>query len=199
MTFPWHVTPTPRSRRCGWTSSRSGRGPPSGYSRRWATTTGTAAGGSGSPSRWSFGNPAAGAGFRPPIFSITGGNMSFHVFVRRLGPVLGVLLALAALTASGAQAQTSTGAVRGYVKNANGVPLADAEVRAKSVATGVVRSGSAHTDGFYTLVGLAPGAYDLTARRIGSAPQTRRGEVQIGATFTADFTLTAGAGPLEAG
>src|SRR5439155_1071748 len=31
--------------------------------RRWATTTGIASGGSGSPSRWSFGNPAAGARF----------------------------------------------------------------------------------------------------------------------------------------
>ncbi len=124
--------------------------------------------------------------------------MRFHAFVRHVGLVLGVLLALAGLTASGAQAQTSTGAIRGYVKDANGVPLADAQVQAKSVATGVARSSSAHTDGFYTLVGLVPGTYDLTARHIGSAPQTRRVEVQIGATVTADFTLKAGAVQLEA-
>jgi len=119
--------------------------------------------------------------------------MSFHAFVRPFGHLLLLAGVLAATAPRPAAAQTTTGTIRGSVKSASGGALADAEVQAKNVATGVVRTASAHADGSYILVGLVPAFYDVSARRIGSAPQTRRVEVLIGATLSLDFTLTAGA------
>jgi hypothetical protein len=118
--------------------------------------------------------------------------MSFHAFVRPFGR-LALLAGLLAAAPRPAAAQTTTGTIRGSVKSASGGALADAEVQAKNVGTGVVRTASAHADGSYILVGLTPAFYDVSARRIGSAPQTRRVEVLIGATLSLDFTLAAGA------
>src|SRR5260370_10463406 len=127
-----------------------------------------------------------------------GGIMSFHAFVRPCGR-LALLAGILAAAPRPAAAQTTTGTIRGSVKSASGGALADAEVQAKNVATGVVRTASAHADGSYILVGLAPAFYDVSARRIGSAPQTRRVEVLIGATLSLDFTLAAGAVQLTEG
>src|SRR5574341_347981 len=94
-------------------------------------------------------------------------------------------------------AQTTTGTVRGYIKDQNGAPVA-AEVQARQTETGVVRSATAHSDGSYILPGLTPGNYELTVRQIGFGPQRRPVVVQIGATLLADFTLQAGALELQA-
>src|SRR6059036_275884 len=95
-------------------------------------------------------------------------------------------------------AQTTTGTVRGYVKDQNGTPVADAEVQARQVETGIVRSTTGHADGSYILPGLTPGNYDLSVRKIGFGPQRRQVVVQIGATTPADFTVQAGAVELQA-
>ena len=49
--------------------------------------------------------------------------------------------ALLAFTPS-LNAQTTTGTVRGYVKDQNGAAVADAEVSARNVSTGVTRSST---------------------------------------------------------
>ena len=108
--------------------------------------------------------------------------------IRRLGGVLaigGLLL----LAADRAAAQTTTGTIRGYVRDSSGAPLAAAEVQAKNAGTGIARSATTNADGSYVLPGLAPAAYDITTRHIGHSPQTRRVTVQIGSTMLADFTL----------
>ncbi len=94
-------------------------------------------------------------------------------------------------------AQTTTGTVRGYVRDQNGTGVA-AEVQARNTETGVVRSATAHGDGSYILPGLVPGNYELSVRLIGFGPQRRPVIVQIGATLLADFTLQAGAVELQA-
>src|SRR5260370_29624467 len=53
-------------------------------------------------------------------------------------------------------AQTTTGTVRGYVKDQNGSPVGDAEGQARQTETGVVRSTASHSDGSYILPGLVP-------------------------------------------
>jgi outer membrane receptor protein involved in Fe transport len=53
-----------------------------------------------------------------------------------------------------------------------------------------VRGTSSRDDGFYVLAGLVPGTYEVTVRRIGSSPQTRRVVVQIGATSLENFALS---------
>src|SRR3989441_642155 len=95
-------------------------------------------------------------------------------------------------------AQTSTGTVRGYVRDPSGAPLGGTAVEARNVQTGVLRTATTLPDGFYVLPGLVPGTYDLTARRIGHVPQRRQVAVLIGATLLAEFALPPGAVEIEA-
>ena len=80
------------------------------------------------------------------------------------------------------RAQTTTGTVRGYVKDQNGAPVADAEVQARQTETGIVRSTVSRTDGSYIIPGLVPAEYELSVRKIGYTPQRRPITAQIGAT-----------------
>jgi hypothetical protein len=103
------------------------------------------------------------------------------------------VLGLIVLGAGTAAAQTTTGTIRGYVRDQNGLALTGADVQARNVATGVARSATTNAEGAYVLPGLAPATYELTARHIGNAPQGRRVVVQIGATLMTDFALPTGA------
>lgn len=90
---------------------------------------------------------------------------------------------------SGASAQTTTGTVRGTITSA-GAPVASAQIQLRNPSTGVQRGTTSREDGTYTLAGLAPATYEMTVRRIGSAPQTRTVVVQIGATQIQDFAIS---------
>jgi hypothetical protein len=105
---------------------------------------------------------------------------------------------LCATLASSASAQNSTGTVRGTVTGANGEPLADAQITARNPETGAQRGATSRADGSYVLPGLVPATYELTARHIGTTPQTRRVVVQIGATQIQDWALVTAAAQLEA-
>lgn len=124
--------------------------------------------------------------------------MKSHGFVQGVGLGRWLLLAAVLTLPVRGSAQTSTGTIRGYVKDANGNPVSGAEVQAKNVATGVMRSATSRPDGAYVLPGLTPEAYELVARAIGHSPQGRRVVVAVGATLIVDFTLTAGAVELAA-
>src|SRR2546427_5317152 len=108
-----------------------------------------------------------------------------------------VCLALLALPLS-LCAQTTTGTVRGYVKDQNGAPVADAELSARQTETGILRSATTRSDGSYIIPGLVPGNYELAVRKIGFGPQRRQVVVQIGATSPVDVTMQAGAVELQA-
>src|SRR6266568_6015425 len=95
-------------------------------------------------------------------------------------------------------AQTTTGTVRGYIKDQNAAAVPDAEIQVTNTATGVARSTSSRTDGSYVLPGLVPATYDLAVRKIGFTPQRRQVVVQIGATQQIDVSLQAGAVELQA-
>lgn len=112
--------------------------------------------------------------------------------MQRLGGML-ALCALSFLAAAGVAAQTTTGTVRGHVRDQNGAPLAAAEVQARNASTGVLRTTTTRQDGSYALPGLVPATYELSVRAIGHSPQTRQLVVQVGATLLADFSLQAGA------
>lgn len=79
-------------------------------------------------------------------------------------------------------AQTSTGAVRGYV-TVSGAPVSDAQVIARLAATNETRSASTNSAGFYYLPGLRPGTYEITVRRVGLQPQSRTIVLPIGQTL----------------
>src|SRR6266576_719789 len=95
-------------------------------------------------------------------------------------------------------AQTTTGTIRGYVKDQNGTAVADADVQARNTESGVTRSTTSRSDGTYILPGLPPAGYELSVRKIGYGPQRRPVIVQIGATQLVDFTLQQGAVELQA-
>ena len=94
-------------------------------------------------------------------------------------------------------AQTSTGTIRGTVTGEGGIAITGADIMAKNLATGVMRSTTSRADGFYVLPGLVPASYELTARNIGSGAVTRMVTVQIGATQIQDFNLSAKAITLQ--
>lgn len=94
-------------------------------------------------------------------------------------------------------AQTTTGTVRGTVKDQNGAGVPDASVSARNVTTGAVRSTPTHSDGSYVMPGMVPATYEFSIRKIGYTPQQRQVTVQIGATQLVDFTLQAGAVELQ--
>src|SRR5215212_3103788 len=105
-----------------------------------------------------------------------------------LSRALGMTLALMSIAAGNVLAQTSTGTVQGTVTS-GGVPVGSAQIIARNVESGIQRTTLSHDLGNYVLPGLIPGTYDVTVRRIGSAPMTRRVFVQIGAIKVENFPL----------
>src|SRR5216110_2106789 len=114
------------------------------------------------------------------------------VFVLLLGGVLAVLLA------RNASAQTSTGSIRGYVTDSSGAALEGARVTAVSALNGTQRDVTTQARGFYAMLGLTPGEYDVTARQIGMAPQRIHVRVLIGEVYPLDFKLAPSAIQVEA-
>lgn len=94
-----------------------------------------------------------------------------------------------------ARAQTTTGAIRGYVRDSSGAPVSEAQLQARNISSGAVRTATSQADGTYIILGLVPAAYDLTVRHVGNAAQARRVDVQIASTMIVDFAL--GMRPVE--
>jgi hypothetical protein len=64
-------------------------------------------------------------------------------------------------------AQTSTGQIVGHVADVNGAVLPDVNVSATNTATGFLRTTLTNNIGAYTLTGLPPGSYDISAEKSG--------------------------------
>jgi hypothetical protein len=111
--------------------------------------------------------------------------------VGRLVAAFALSLAVFAWPFVPASAQTSTGAVRGTITGQGGAPVPEVQIGARNIESGVPRGTTSRDDGTYFLGGIVPGTYDMTIRRIGYSPITRRIVVQIGATQIQDFTMTA--------
>jgi hypothetical protein len=88
-----------------------------------------------------------------------------------------------------ANAQNSTGSIRGTVTDSSGAPVATADVIAQNVATGAERMATTRTDGTYNIPGLPPASYDLRVRRVGMGGQVRRIQVGIGQSLIQDYVL----------
>jgi hypothetical protein len=118
---------------------------------------------------------------------------NLHRFRRALA-VAFVTLASAVVTA--AEAQTTTGTIRGTVSS-GGAPVANAQIQLRNPSTGVQRGTTTREDGSYTLAGVSPATYEMTVRRIGSEPLTRTVVVQIGATQIQNFSMSEQAAQLQ--
>lgn len=113
-------------------------------------------------------------------------NINLHRFFRGAAS----LLALVFFANGALSAQTSTGTIRGTVTGTGGGAASGAQITARNPSNGAIRGTSAQDDGSYVLAGLVPATYEVTVRRIGTAPQTRTIVVQIGSTQIQDFSLT---------
>ncbi|MEA2763369.1 MAG: hypothetical protein QOD47_2653 [Gemmatimonadaceae bacterium] len=120
-------------------------------------------------------------------------KINFHRFCRGVA----VALALVCMAGGNLFAQNTTGTIRGTVTGEGGAPIGSAQIIARNVDNGVTRTAQSNDAGGYALVGVVPGTYDMSVRRIGSAPQNRRVVVQIGATQSQDFSLATQAAQLQ--
>jgi len=120
-------------------------------------------------------------------------SINLHKIYRGVAAAIAVLC----IASGNLFAQNSTGTIRGTVSGTGGAPIASAQIAAQNVSSGVQRNAQSNDAGFYTLVGLVPGTYLVTVRRIGNAPQTRTIVVQIGATQQQDFALATQAAQLQ--
>jgi hypothetical protein len=99
---------------------------------------------------------------------------------------------------SDAGAQTSTSRITGTITSDGGAPVGDATVTARSTATNTTRSARTSASGFYAIPGLNPGEYEISVRRIGIAPQTKRVRPLIGQSVVVDFAVSTATVQLEA-
>src|SRR5215510_9071207 len=96
-----------------------------------------------------------------------------------------------------ADAQTVDASVLGSVRDSAGTPLSNATVTAKNTATGVEWTVTTTSTGRFALLQLPLGGpYTVTARRIGSRPESRSGyELSLGSRVVVDLVL--GLAPTE--
>jgi outer membrane receptor protein involved in Fe transport len=91
------------------------------------------------------------------------------------------------------RAQVVGGTLSGTVSDSSGAGIPQANLVVRNVATGVERSVTTNSDGFYTTVNLLPGTYEVTISATGFSTQTGHGiSMTVGAQVTVDFTLRVG-------
>ncbi|MDZ4864435.1 MAG: TonB-dependent receptor [Gemmatimonadota bacterium] len=100
-----------------------------------------------------------------------------------------LVLGLGFLVSPVAQAQSSTGSIRGTVNSADGGPIANADVVVRNPMNGTTRATTTNVRGFYSLPGLPPATYELSVRLIGHRPAARQLPLGIGQVLTIDFVL----------
>src|ERR671932_1067656 len=99
-----------------------------------------------------------------------------------------VVALAAALFGASAHAQAPRGRITGVVRDASGAPREAARVTATNNATGATRSTTTAANGAYTISGLAPGTYTVSASLIGYRRIVRR-DVQLAGEAAVDFAL----------
>jgi hypothetical protein len=100
-------------------------------------------------------------------------------------------LVLLVLFAAIAAAQTAS--ITGRVTDPAGANVPDAEVAAKSVASGVISNTKTNNTGYYTINALPPGNYEITITKPGFASVTQTGlELQVQQEARLDVTLQLG-------
>ena len=91
------------------------------------------------------------------------------------------------------QAQVAGGTLSGTISDPTGRAIPQAQIAITNVATGVERTVTTNTDGFYTAVNLLPGEYQVKITAIGFNTELKTGiTMNVGAQQTFDLTLHVG-------
>ena len=109
------------------------------------------------------------------------------------GCTIAVFLMLAFCFTAPTFAQVAGGTLSGTVVDPSGAGIPQAKVLIKNVATGVERTATTNTDGYFTTVNLLPGSYDVTISATGFTTETSHGvTMSVGAHVTYNATLRVG-------
>src|SRR5579884_1705073 len=86
------------------------------------------------------------------------------------------------------------GSISGYVRDSSGAVLPRASVKAVSNEQQLTRNTVSDQTGFYNLLAMPPGAYDITVESSGFETQTQRGvRLTMSQNLQIDFVLRVGA------
>src|ERR1700740_1896306 len=96
---------------------------------------------------------------------------------------------LALLICSVSFAQVQTGTISGTVKDNSGAVIPDAKITLKSLDTGATRTAVTGSQGSYTIPGLQPGNYELTAPAANFSNYKQNVQVTVGGFESVDATL----------
>lgn len=108
----------------------------------------------------------------------------------RVLPTLLAALALVLPARLRAQAQATTGVIRGVVTDSTGAPLAGATVSLRNLETNALRQLVTNARGTYVASLLRVGTYEVTARLLGFAEQQRGGIVlRLGESRDVNFQM----------
>ena len=103
-----------------------------------------------------------------------------------------VLIAILATVPAYSQASSSTAELRGQVADANGGAIPNAKLTLIDVAKGTERTTVSDDEGYYTFLGLLPGAYELKVEATGFSGNLARLELTVGQQANIPFKLAAG-------
>src|SRR5882672_10930055 len=121
-------------------------------------------------------------------------HLSLNSWRRTLIQVLFVCLAIfTCFSAAMSQAQSNAADLQGVVRDQNGAVVANASVTARNAGTNVSREATTNDEGFYKIVNLSPGNYEITVK----APNYKTAVVQsvnvtVGQTANQDIPLEVG-------
>jgi len=110
----------------------------------------------------------------------------------KLSAALLFLVLVLILVAPAAFAQTETGSISGTVTDQSSAAVVGAKVETKSPDTGLTRDTTSGSGGNYTISGLRPGIYDVTAEASGFQRFVRRVTVTVGSTAEVSIQLSVG-------
>src|SRR6267142_4162706 len=74
------------------------------------------------------------------------------------------LAVVSCFSAAMSQAQSNAADLQGVVRDPNGAVVANASVTARNTATNSSREATTSDDGFYKIVSLPPGEYEVTVK-----------------------------------
>ena len=89
-------------------------------------------------------------------------------------------------------AQVAGATISGTVTDASGGIIANAQISAKNVATGVLTASTANSDGLYTVTNLIPGEYQVSVSALGFTTKVLAVTLTVGAERVIDVSLAVG-------
>src|SRR5713101_8478934 len=121
-------------------------------------------------------------------------HLSLNSWRRTLTQVLFVCLAIfTCFTAAMSQAQSNAADLQGVVRDQNNAVVANASVTARNTGTNVSREATTNDDGFYKIVNLPPGNYEITVKAQNyKTAVVQSVNVTVGQTANQDIPLEVG-------